>query len=553
MKVKLPKVKLHNEFNIIVKDSKTGEIEKEIKAYNTVLTDSMINYLADDGTHDLTRLNGVHQIHIGRGTGTPASTDTALFDKIAEIDCTREEYQLEKTLSSATFKATIGELEHVGEIITELGLETSVYWESSTHLITHALLKDSEGNPISIGPKTNTQIIEIYATVYIQANASMGNDFIRYDSNFYNKAIIGSTTPLQKKTVSYIPMGISKPVTHTFNDVTKKSTFLADRMQSIEGNDKGDIVGISLDDFGYIVFPNTTFFPTMSFTDKSIGTGDGSNKYFSFESSYFKPDTEVIKVNEVIKVKNSDYYLYQGSNQSIGFNTIQLPYTSGILEAYMDNNPTEKIEIDSNGNLTPNAEHWKTNNLIIDFKGFFMIKSVFLQQSGDYNMYNTVIEGSIDNTNWFTIVDDLYLDDNNGGTANFDPVKVKYLKIHSNDTRGDVLDISKIEVMGGANIEFTTPPGLVEGEAVGTGDGTTVAFDLDHTPLSIDTVYLDGVETTAYASDGATITFDTAPTTDVVITADYKWAAPITASWDTDVPPKSDKYSYDVELEVDWS
>jgi len=68
------------------------------------------------------------------------------------------------------------------------------------------------------------------------------------------------------------------------------------------------------------------------------------------------------------------------------------------------------------------------------------------------------------------------------------------------------------------------------GEAVGTGDGSTVLFTLDNAPVATPAVgdparvvYLDGTPTTAYTINTATggITFTTAPGTGVAITADY--------------------------------
>jgi len=62
-------------------------------------------------------------------------------------------------------------------------------------------------------------------------------------------------------------------------------------------------------------------------------------------------------------------------------------------------------------------------------------------------------------------------------------------------------------------------------EIVGTGDGSTVDFDLDETPTSLSVkVYVDGslqTLTTDYTISGATITFVSAPSDGAVITATY--------------------------------
>lgn len=89
----------------------------------------------------------------------------------------------------------------------------------------------------------------------------------------------------------------------------------------------------------------------------------------------------------------------------------------------------------------------------------------------------------------------------------------------------DVIDpeqrVTKLEIDYGDDSE--TIDETVEGEAVGIGDGATVTFALAHTPKSGLVVYLDGVETSDYTADGANITFNTAPASAVVITADYVW------------------------------
>lgn len=65
----------------------------------------------------------------------------------------------------------------------------------------------------------------------------------------------------------------------------------------------------------------------------------------------------------------------------------------------------------------------------------------------------------------------------------------------------------------------------VTGEAVGTGDTSTVLWSLAHHTIQAGSlaVYLDGVVTTEYTADLAAgeITFNAAPGTGVAITADY--------------------------------
>ena len=89
-------------------------------------------------------------LHVGSGEGTPATTDTQLFNKLWEfsVDSTttkshvRTEEEPEEwcqLVKKFTIPATSS---YVGTI-TECGLYCS-------NLLTHALISDAEGNPISI-------------------------------------------------------------------------------------------------------------------------------------------------------------------------------------------------------------------------------------------------------------------------------------------------------------------------------------------------------------------------------------------------------------------
>lgn len=58
-----------------------------------------------------------------------------------------------------------------------------------------------------------------------------------------------------------------------------------------------------------------------------------------------------------------------------------------------------------------------------------------------------------------------------------------------------------------------------------SGDGTTAAFTLAHTPASIFTVTINGTPTTAYSASGTTLTFDSAPANGAVIYISYGYNA----------------------------
>lgn len=93
----------------------------------------------------------------------------------------------------------------------------------------------------------------------------------------------------------------------------------------------------------------------------------------------------------------------------------------------------------------------------------------------------------------------------------------------------------------GANLTFTQDTLLaVIGEAVGTGDGTTVTFPLDFDRVRLGSVHVfkDAVEVFDFSTvlqDGVLI-FDTAPANGVIITADYNHMGDLTFQYDATLP-----------------
>jgi len=178
--------RLHNRFDIEVKDILSGEIVKRAQAENIVLN-GVYNILASSYSNLM-----ANRINFGSGSGTFAPTRTTLFNHSGYYSASLVEsvYNAPPLASYAKKKIVIPPQDHVGVTITEVGLGTD------GTLISHAMLEDSEGNPISIGPKTDTQEITIYATLYVELNFPSGIDALLH-STFKNAlvdAMLGLTT-----------------------------------------------------------------------------------------------------------------------------------------------------------------------------------------------------------------------------------------------------------------------------------------------------------------------------------------------------------------------
>lgn len=147
-------VNLHNVFDIEVRDVRTNELKQTAQAFNLIL-DGMYNRLCNLQSF-------FRYISFGSGTGAIEPTRTTLFNRLASKAITEVERSLKLAENNGYLKRMIQIMpeEHVGATITEVGIG-----ESNGTIYTHALIKDSEGNPISI-VKTETDVVTIYATVF---------------------------------------------------------------------------------------------------------------------------------------------------------------------------------------------------------------------------------------------------------------------------------------------------------------------------------------------------------------------------------------------------
>lgn len=157
-------VKMHNRFDIEVVDSLTGKVKETAQAENVIC--------AALWTKMFTPTTFFYYIHYGTGSGTPATTDTSLFTFLGSIyiDGTNDQYKYDSVngVLSLTRKVQILESVAVGSTITEIGI---AYGSSANNLCTHAMIKDMNGNQISIA-KTSTDIINVYATIFAHIPAT---------------------------------------------------------------------------------------------------------------------------------------------------------------------------------------------------------------------------------------------------------------------------------------------------------------------------------------------------------------------------------------------
>ena len=164
-------MQMHNKYELQLIDSRTNTVKQTCTAHNVVLDNYYSTFTSMSSYSAYMQLN---YILLGTGSGTPAVTDTTLFQYLALKAITNGNVQrigaYENPYQFSVVKSvTFNESEANGNL-TEIGLGSG---DSSRTIYTHAIFTDSEGHPITI-TKTNTDRLTVTATVYLSLTFPSG-------------------------------------------------------------------------------------------------------------------------------------------------------------------------------------------------------------------------------------------------------------------------------------------------------------------------------------------------------------------------------------------
>ena len=329
-------VKLHNRFDAVLTDAKTGEVKQVAKAENVVLNQFFDIYWASYYT--------TTDLCLGTGTGTPKTTDTNLFNRVNTTSVgqgTRK--RLSRTEWSKTYTYTYSE-NQVNYTLTEVGLAIDRAIDNYP-LFTHAMFTDAEGNPISI-IKTNSDRLTVTATVYLTLDWTKNNngvytnistrgdlatacnpliDYLPNDTYYANiidtwllcndsfsPAITYSadTLPISNRNNFYIDASNSVTIDHT--TLTKRLKAY-NRILATSGNCKNPstylIRGIS-NNLAFVPLPNTQVYPPKLITLELVG--DGATTDFNFAVPILNPVGVKVYINNTLQ--DSSTYTFNGNN-----------------------------------------------------------------------------------------------------------------------------------------------------------------------------------------------------------------------------------------------
>ena len=310
-------VGLHNRFDIEVRDAATGELRQRARAFNVIcdtLWDRLLSTSSDSKW--AVQLYSAY-ILFGSGAGTPAASDTALFDQVgyrgigANNTGERTTFHSDVLNGSAYIQTyvVLQAGDNVGDTLTEVGIGYD-----TTHCVTHAMLEDMNGNPISI-EKTATDVITIYATIYFHWSAggwANGSIFIADNigtnegiSSQYQKNVLRvlagrfSASDTSAHYARFYPkvMGAAEPMyngsgadvysTFTVNKAAKKATATC-RYNVGVGNAPIRFINAMLNFYSGSTLYSAQFCRMLSegwytpatISGEAVGTGDGSATVF---------------------------------------------------------------------------------------------------------------------------------------------------------------------------------------------------------------------------------------------------------------------------------
>ena len=301
-------------------------------------------------------------LHVGNGSGTPSASDTALFNQQWTIS-TRDSLELvniddANNQITARYVFTIPATTSYVGTITECGL----YGHFSNYtLYTHALVRDAEGNPISIN-KTDLDkvIITIDLTLTLGVTdpsikivpisktpfryALKFNDGSSALSNFHYfncMCDVNSDTYRKQNDIIHLiqnPIGILQRGVELSGDsyglsgtyaamgmprVNFKTILPADNVRQCTGRvaqnayaaeKVGYVKAILLFGTFVIPLPNATYFPAYPLNGISVGVASANTTEMLCPLDHFVKDSEVIYKNGVALTRGVDYTVDSDNN-----------------------------------------------------------------------------------------------------------------------------------------------------------------------------------------------------------------------------------------------
>ena len=265
-------IRFHNRFDFVITDVESGEISRAFAALKPQAENIVLDRIY---TRLLNFQSYFDQIVFGSGTGTLAASRTTLFNRIGNKAAVTESSVRSYPNSAWTRKIRLETGEHNGTTLREVGIS-----ETTTNINTHALITDSEGNPLEI-EKTSSRIIDIYATVFVEVYSVDSGCF--FYANGLRDYLTGGSAPSNVISIHDMLSFETERVptltaTRTSNS-GEKSVTLTGKFTVYQLN--RDVKAIDWQGGGLRwLIPRAGVYTGTAKTNVQLGAGDGSNNTF---------------------------------------------------------------------------------------------------------------------------------------------------------------------------------------------------------------------------------------------------------------------------------
>jgi len=296
------KVNIHNRFDIFLNDKQVGYAEN-------IVLDQMYTRLCARSSYFV-------NIHFGTGTGTLSASRTSLFTHLGTKTAVNDAQSKALPTSWWRQKIVLNPEEYVGSALSEVGI---AFGSTSTNLVTHALIRDMNGNVITL-TKTALDVVTIYATVYVTfstSNVNIGLVGMPTSNPLVNYLIGGSAWPslffytgedfanLSEKSnaiQSYTILGTSSALSWT-SDAANKKMFSNTYRFGIDYSN-GHVAEIGLgssqtNGLFRLKLPAGGIYSGLSLEGVDIGTGDGSTTEYTIPSNNINSDSLTVYVDSI--------------------------------------------------------------------------------------------------------------------------------------------------------------------------------------------------------------------------------------------------------------
>lgn len=308
-------------FNISTRNVITGETH----CYNTMqnlFLNSGIDWLVQYGI-----TYGSVAIYFGSGTTEPQVTDTALSAYLWSVNASLLSSNIDglDTSASVTYKAAVPASDSYVGTIAEIGMYGYSYNQSK--LLTHSLLKDAEGQAITV-EKTALIELTVEYTLTVMRNGEKHNP---YFSLLTSTALLYGTYAAGLGPLSFageymrvvdgikvfyrpVSWSLSKQAAAgTYSAANKQITYSGVRALATQLNvtyvhaliisQTYNFVGIN----PIIDFPDASILPVYTLEGMQVGIGDGTTTSFEPPLDFWLKDSEEIFIDGVKQTRGVDY------------------------------------------------------------------------------------------------------------------------------------------------------------------------------------------------------------------------------------------------------